>query len=78
MYQFDGTTLRRRTNGGAVTTVLPWASDTITEIGLGYSIGLGGRYSDFDIAEFIVYDKVLTTDEIEDVFNYTNVKYAIY
>lgn len=78
MYQFDGTTLRKRTNGGTVSTVSSWASATITEIGLGYSIGLGGRYSDFDIAEFIVYDKVLTTDEIEDVFNYTNVKYAIY
>lgn len=77
MYQFDGTTLRKRTNGGGVATV-SFASDTINEIGLGYSIGLGGRYSDFDIAEFIVYNKVLTTDEIEDVFNYTNVKYAIY
>jgi len=78
MYQFDGTTLRKRTNNGSIFTVSAWDSATITEIGLGYSIGLGGRYSDFDIAEFIVYDKVLTTDEIEDVFNYTNVKYAIY
>lgn len=79
MTQYDGSALRYQANDKVLQEILSYPTSTTTnQIGIGYNIGLNARWIGMELAEVIVFNYALTSDEIDDVRAYLNRIYLLY
>jgi hypothetical protein len=76
MGKYDATDGQIRQNGSVVAGPSNTGSSAMESINLGADSS-GGRNWDGDIAEFLIYNRALTADEISQVENYLSNKYSI-